>query len=403
MHAVHTADAPAPVAAAPAAMPMPATPAPAPASAPREYSEPLAATAIAAPPPTPTVTMPARTRSRRPRRRTLVIGVLVVALGVGGGIAYEVLKPAPTTPASVVQQYFDDLGKGDTAAALTLVSDASQLSSQASTTLLVPQALSSASTRPTDVQVGTTNTLTGFPGVSAAGYSVRVTYKLGGTSMTANFPVLKAPSGAKSPYLLEAPFFDLEVGDPGGRAVTVNGITVDVSQASTYLAFPGAYTATAQGNALLASDTATGTVTSGAAFAGTDTINFAPPQLASGAQDAIQAQIKQQIDTCAQSTDPYPSGCPFDLYSVYIDGSVSSVQWSITNYPTVTVTPAAQISPAEQADFSDSAHDGVAHYDVTYTDYFGATQTTSGDVSFGVNGTAAVSGSGITLGFSSFN
>lgn len=350
----------------------------------------------------PTAPPPVRTGFRRPRGRTVLVVALVIVLGVGGGIAYEVLKPAPATAASVVQQYFDDLSKGDTASALALVSGADQLSSQASTALLVPQALASNSARPTDVQVGSTTTL---PGLALASvYTVKVSYKVGGTSMTTDFPVLKAPAGAKSPYVLQAPFFDLEVGDPGGRAVTINGVSVDLTQTSRFFAFPGVYTATAQGSALLASDTENGTLSS-STFASTATANitFGTPQLAPGAQDAIQAQVKQQMDTCAQSTDSNPSGCPFNLYSVYIDGSVSSVQWSITNYPTVTVTAASQISASEQADFSDSANDSLAHYVVTYTDYTGATQTTDGDVPFSVSGTAAVSGSGITLNFDNVN
>src|SRR5262249_55466806 len=135
----------------------------------------------------------------RPRRSLLIIiGVLVVALGVGGGIAYEVLKSAPATPASVVQQYFDDLSRDDTASALTLVANWGQLSSQGPTTLLAPQALSSPSARPTDVRVGNTTTLSGVGG--APGYSVRVTYNVGGTDMTTDFALAKAPSGAKSPY-----------------------------------------------------------------------------------------------------------------------------------------------------------------------------------------------------------
>lgn len=333
---------------------------------------------------------------RRQRGRTLLIGGLVIVLGVGGGIAYEVLKPAATTPASVVQQYFDDLGKGDTASALALVSGAGSGSGQASDSLLVPQALASVSERPTDVQVGSSTTVPGFSQVSL--YVVHVTYKVGDTSMATDFQVVKAPAGTASPYLLQAPFFDLEVGDPGGRDVTINGVSVDLSQTTSFAVFPAVYTATAQGNALLAGDTQTGALGSDT----TDTINFDAPQLASGAQDAIQSQVNQQIDTCAQSTDPYPTGCPFDLYSVYIDGSISSVQWSITTYPTVTVTPAAQISAGEQADFSDSADDGLAHYVVTYTDYFGSTQTTEGDLPFSVSGTAAMSGSGITVNFDSF-
>jgi hypothetical protein len=328
----------------------------------------------------------------RQRRSVLIIGALVVALGVGGGVAYEALKPAPATPASVVQQYFDDLGRDDTASALTLVANWDQLSSQGPTTLLVPQALSSASARPRDVRVGGTTTLPGIGG--APDYSVRVAYKVGSTDMATDFALVKAPSGAKSPYLLQVPFFDLELGDPGGRAVTVNGISVDLSETSSFAAFPGVYSATAQGSALLASDTDTGVI---APSAVTDNVTFAAPQLAPGAQDAVQAQVKQQLDTCAQSTDADPSGCPFNLDTVYIDGDVTSVQWSITAYPTVTVDAESTPTADTQATISDPGEDGVAHYDATYVDYTGTTQTTSGDVSFGVNGSATASGSDISI------
>lgn len=328
----------------------------------------------------------------RARRSALIVGALVVALGVGGGIAYEVIGASPATPVSVVQQYFDDLGRDDTASALTLVSNWDQLSSQGPTTLLVPQALSSASARPADVQVGSTTTLSSVGG--SPDYSVRVTYKVGGTDMTTDFALVKAPSGAKSPFLLQVPFFDLELGDPGGRAVTVNGITVDLSATSSFAAFPGVYSATAQGNALLASDTETGVITPGAT---TDDVTFAAPQLASGAQDAVQAQVKQQLDTCAQSSDADPSGCPFYLDTASIAGNITSVQWSITTYPTVTVDAESAPTADTQATISDPSDDGVAHYDATYTDYTGATQTTSGDVSFGVNGSATASGSDISI------
>ncbi len=337
-----------------------------------------------------------RTGLPRPNRKILIIGALVVALGVGGGIAYEVLKPTPATPASTVQQYFDDLGKGDTVAALALVADLDQVSGQASTALLVPQALSSASTRPADVHVGKTITLSASAEASA--YAVRVSYKVGDTDMTTDFQVVKAPSGAKAPYLLLDPFFGLEIGDSGGRAVQVNGVSVDVSQTSTFYAFPGAYTATAQGNALLASDRAVGDITPEENYtAVTDTIAFPTPQLAPGAQDAVDAQVKQQLDTCAQSTDPYPNDCPFNLFSVYIDGSVSSVQWSISSYPTIAVDVETTPTSDVQARISDPGSDGVAHYVATYTDYYGATQTTTGDVPFSVDGTATASGSEIIL------
>src|SRR5215475_5631531 len=68
---------------------------------------------------------PARIESgpRLSRKGWLAIGVSagVVVLSIA---AYLVLRPTPPSPAGTVRDYFADLGRGDTAAALALVDNA---------------------------------------------------------------------------------------------------------------------------------------------------------------------------------------------------------------------------------------------------------------------------------------
>ena len=82
----------------------------------------------------------------------------------------------------------------------------------------------------------------------------------------------------------------------------------------------------------------------------------------------------QAIDACAQSTSAQPDNCPF---STYIGGDNVSVHWKVVSYPNV--TPTVSPFPSGDAQVSIDANDGVVHYDATYTDYTGATQTDSGD------------------------
>jgi hypothetical protein len=229
-------------------------------------------------------------------RRVILAGAALATFAAGGGIGYAVLKPSPPTPASTVQQYFDDLAGDDTAAALALVDGSDQVEGTTSMSLLSSRALASAASRPSDVRVGHTTTEFG-QGSPASMYSVQVSYKIGGTIVSTAVDVVSAPAGSKSAYLLRAPFISLQIGDSGGRRVTVNGTALNVDDNSLFYAFPGAYTATAQPNALLAGDSESARLASDP-FTGASqaTIDFPAPRLAPGAQDAVKAQVKRQID-----------------------------------------------------------------------------------------------------------
>lgn len=328
----------------------------------------------------------------------MVLGVALAVVIGGGAIAYNVFKPATAT--STVQQYFADLAHGDTLAALKLV-DGEFRDSEADYPFLVPKALSDEHTRPSDLRVLHTESTTGFNGQTVE--IVQVSYRIRGNAVTQAIAVRKTQDGDPA-YLLHEPFLQLSVTSLAGRRLTVNGITANVgaenvdSEDGTYV-FPGAYTATAQGDALIAGATQAAVVRSGdfgdMPVAG---IDFGTPTLAQGAQQAVEAKVRQQIDTCAQSTNAEPSDCPF---SVFIFAQDVSVQWSITNYPTISVALSSDPSADQQVDIGTDTDDGVAHYVANYTDDFtGKKQTEAGDQNFGVQGTATASGSEITVSIS---
>ena len=349
------------------------------------------------------IATPAQIRTwSKPRRKTIIAVCGVVVLAAGGLTAYEVLKPAPPSAESTVQQYFADLSNDDTTAALALVDKGTLSESlgggdQTFGQLRSAAVLRAANTRPTDVTVGST-----VHGASFAGQSinaVQVSYKAGGQSLSQTIDVVSAPSGSASPFLLENPFLYLDVQNGTGQAVSVNGVQAGTGEVQA-LVFPGAYTATLSGTALLAGATQAATPGSSGSIEGTTlTVAFPAPALAPGAQNAIQAQIKSTLDACAQSTSTSPPNCPF---SVYPNGSNDSVQWTITTYPSPTIAPAANPSGDDQVDISDQNQDGVVQYTDTYTDFDGTQQTATGQIQFGVSGYATADGSNITVTLSNY-
>ena len=322
---------------------------------------------------------------RPSRRAVLIAGVVVLAL-IGGGIAYLVLKPAPPSGTASVQRYFDALAADDPGAALKLVADAGRYGGQGFP-LLDAKALAAKENRPTGLRIVHSAPVTDFARGKVD--SVQVSYRLG--SATVDQTILAGQPSTGGPYLLQNPFLHLGMDASGGRPVSVNGIDVGTGGLDTY-AFPAVYTATAAGTALLTGDTRTAAVQSGPDGQPVTAISFGTPALASGAQDAIQAQVKQAIDTCAQSTSATPDNCPF---STYVGGDNVSVHWKVVSYPNVTITVAP--FPSGDAQVSIDANDGMVHYDATYTDYTGATQTDSGDQDFGIHGTASANGTAITV------
>lgn len=328
----------------------------------------------------------------RPSRKALMLTGAVLVLLIGGTIAYQVFKPAPPTPETTVRKYFSDLAAGDTVGALKLVDPAGS-GLTGSNPLLTARALAQPADRPTALTVVSVDK--SYSGDT--GY-IKVTYRLGATEVSQMLTASKT-QGSDTGYLLRDPFISLAVSGQGGHAVQVNGIDLPVEDQNGYdrdlKVFPGVYHASIAGSILLQPETSDAKIAN--AYGGSDpqfTVDFAAPTLAPTAQDAVAAQVKQQIDTCAAATtaSDVTNNCPFGTDSLFLDGTVTSIQWTVTAYPQVQLSVASYPSATDQVEVGDENRDGSVHYVVQYTDYSGVTQTTTGDQSFGFTGTAAVNG-----------
>jgi hypothetical protein len=92
--------------------------------------------------------------------------------------------------------------------------------------------------------------------------------------------------------------------------------------------------------------------------------------------------VRRYLDRCAASTDAQPVDCPFSYY----DPTVTGVHWSITAYPTLSV------SVEEGQIVVTSDEPGSAHLDAVSNDaYFGPTPV-SDDESIYLSGTLDYSG-----------
>jgi hypothetical protein len=326
---------------------------------------------------------PAAARPRLSRRNWLVIGasLAVVVLGVA---AFLVLRPESPSPAKAVRDYFADLGKGDTTAALTLA-DNEGLSSP----LLVPAALANAADRPTDAAV----TSARAPQAGGSYAAVSVTYKVGGQALQQTFAVVKT-TDKKVPYRLVQPYVALSVQAPDAMPVTVNGIQIDTdSLYGGVAAFPGRYSATTGGNALFAGATQAATYDAGGEGV-TAAIEFGPPAVAPGAAQAVQTAVQQYIDTNCSSS--YSGQCPVDVpYESYDQ----TVNWTFSAYPQV------QLGSPEQGQSEvpfTTGTPGSARYTITYSDYYTGTKTVSGTAPINVNGYAQLGNDGaitVSLGY----
>jgi hypothetical protein len=328
------------------------------------------------------------------RKTGLTIGasLLVVMLAIAG---YLVLRPTPPSATGTVADYFADLGRGDTAAALALVANQGVYSSPQEAPLLVPAALAKEANRPTGAKV--TSSRAGEDEDGSRITAVTVTYKVAGHSVSQQVEVAST-ADKKKPFLLEEPFLFLTVGAPDGMDATVNGIAVDDATLSQgTVAFPGAYRATTSGNVFYAGSTQAATYQAGDDGL-TASIDFGQPALAPGAPQAVQAAAQQYLDAnCVTSTDA-SDGYQCPLRAPYDDYNQTTV-WTIPSYPQV------QLSSTEEGQNElqfTTTTPGSAKYTVTYFDYNGTSHTDAGTVPVDISGYAQIGDDGsiqITLGY----
>ncbi|MGO2861214.1 MAG: hypothetical protein ACTIC1_08670 [Brevibacterium sp.] len=299
-------------------------------------------------------------------------------------------------PEAAVEKYFSELSDGDAEGALKIADV--DVPSEART-LLTNDILGGAKALPEDVTVQDAD-------VSGDSATVSVTYDLGGSKSTSQVSVHKAGKKALffDDWKLEAPeLFTLAVDTPGLSKVKVNGIDVDTDGSGLILpAFPGLYTiGLAEKSDLISADP----VEVRAFLADdTDMEGVEPAYLAAQPSDAFRTEVNNQvktlIDSCAKKTVAQPDGCPFGS-SLADSYEAKGLKWSVTSYPTVSVSSDSTASdPYSDSDSSTGPNGGPAWPISTDTtgealvtgtyDSFDDDEPFDDDVTFSVSGTAEI-------------
>ncbi|GIF04720.1 hypothetical protein [Actinoplanes siamensis] len=355
-----------------------------------------AAPVVAVPPPAPPASAPPATGPSLslgppapvvPRRGLVLIALMVIGvLLMSGGIVTAVLRVSADSPRAAAERYFGALAAGDATRALGQVASAGQFD-RANYPLLSKTALGERRYRPRDVRLGDDTAAGSQFGTEAR--RVRISYRAGDRTVDQDVVAVKEGSA----WRLRLPFVLLGVVGQRGRQVTVNGVALGAAARAT-AAFPGMYEAVAAGNTLLAESRATAVAQAGGVVGLVAPLQFGVPELAAGAEQDIQRQVRTALDKCATSRQAEPAGCPFGLN---VPGTKVTVWWSITTYPQVSVRTDSVMwfSGAAVQVVDDGA--GRVHWNATYTDQAGTAKSQSGDSAFRINGNAQATPTGIQV------
>jgi hypothetical protein len=259
-------------------------------------------------------------------------------------------------PEATAEKYFSKLSDGDAEGALKL---ADVDVPQESRTLLTNDVLGGAKALPDDVTVDDAD-------ISGDTATVSVSYDIAGSKGNSTLTLHKAGKKALffDDWALQSPNLRvLAVDTPGLKKVKVNGVDVDTDGSALSLpAFPGLYTiGMAEKSDLITADPVEirAFLSDDTDMEGEDT-----PQLAAQPSDDFRAEVDKQvktlIDSCAKKSVAEPDGCPFGSSSA--DSSdATDLKWSISSYPTVTVsdeTTGTDDGSGGYGDPSDSGDEG---------------------------------------------
>ncbi|WP_157441536.1 zinc ribbon domain-containing protein [Actinoplanes awajinensis] len=333
-------------------------------------------------PPPPWEPPPAPAHRRGPALiAAAVVGLLLLSAGVVAGVA----RLTRSTPESATEDYFGALTDGDAAAALKLIATADHFD-PSPYPLLTAAALAEDRWRPRDVRVGDAGSAVQY---GSQAQRVEVRYRTG--DQTVSQDVILLPEDGE--FRLRLPFVVLGVDGQRGREIRVNGVSLGTAPQPT-VAFPGTYDATAAANTLLAESRTTAVAQPNGLSGYAASLQFGAPELAAGAEQAIQGQVRAALDQCATSVQAQPPGCPFGLN---VPGTGVTVRWSITAYPAVSARADSTMwFGAGAVQLTDDGA-GRVHWSAGYTDYSGTTKSQSGDTPFRINGSAQAAPNGIQV------
>jgi len=293
-------------------------------------------------------------------RAVLAGAVTLVGLVLVGTVGYRIVADTVYGPDRAVSNYFSALQAGNADRALAMVD--SQDLKGLDRSLLTSAALRGAHVP--DIKVGD---------VQRHGSSASVQVTEGGDSFSMDLVQQGKANGVFPVWRLRDPFTTLQIAT-GTSAVpaTVNGVSVS---SPSVPAFPGTYTVA------LPPSGALGAASSQVTASGSGSQQVAlTPTLSPQATEAANDAVRSYLDSCASSTEASPPSCPFS----YSGGStLTSVHWSITNYPTVS----ASLDSTGSITVSGDGSTGTAHLDAVDTSYDGTSSPVASDESVTVSGT----------------
>jgi hypothetical protein len=317
-----------------------------------------------------------------------ILGTVVVVLVAGGFAVLAVARAHGPDSGAPVRRYFDALARGDAAAALAEVADGQRYTA-AGHPLLTASALASGPSRPSGLRITHTdrNTTDSSGGRTD---TVRVSYQVGGVTVSQSIVAVAPRAGARG-YLLRDPFIRVRISAVHGRELTVNGVALGSPVTLDTYAFPAAYTATAEGDALLLPDTRTIAAPSSATGPLVAQLSFRIA-VAPGAEETARAAVIKIVDRCASNPHAGQLGdrCPFLL--PFVTSLFDPVHWTVKTYPTVHLAP-----PVGDATAGVTGTGGVVHYEAMEWNALTGSHPRSGNLTFKLAGIATAHGSTISV------
>ncbi|WP_239457550.1 MFS transporter [Bifidobacterium pullorum] len=268
-------------------------------------------------------------------KRGLIIGGAVAGVVALLAILWGVLGATVFSPKTAVQEYLEAIAGGRWSQATKLVNP--QTTDKESKLLDDAAAKDGATISNPEV------TKVSIDGGSA---TAQIRYVLGGKQYTGSLTV--ASNGPKflvfKDWGVVTPLTStLTVSAPDEvTGVSINGVDLDKTNAAggestgssfswTFKVYPGAYQVTATKSKYY---TAESQKAQAATIADGVSVDLRAKPTDALTQ-AIGDQVKSKLDTCAESTEAEPEGCPFSTYR-WSDEYYRNYSWSITKYPKVT-------------------------------------------------------------------
>lgn len=294
-------------------------------------------------------------RKRGSKRPLVIIGGIAAVL-VLFSVTVTVLQSTVFGPKSTVNAYFGALEDRDAEKALGRVGGGSSSyssgtqSGSAAEELLTDKVVGAKQYQPpTDVEITSTKASGDDDGDSDA-QQVNISYQVSGERRTASLRVWKSDDkryGLFDKWLIEGGRSTVTLAS--GPPYTVNGQAVkspedqtgdgdgdsegegEGSGPTTYAVFPGGYEVAVPDNPLFS----TASKKVAATLDGKPTLVNLDPDVKQEAITEVRKQVTAYIDLCAGETTLQPDGCPIGVYG---GNDPRNVKWTVTRYPTISLT-----------------------------------------------------------------